>query len=57
MVGPIEEDSANMCNASFAAGVLPASQKHAIVKPGLKKPTLDSRGIMPVLRHRIVINL
>ena len=32
---------ANMCNASFADGVLPASQKHAIVKPRLKKPTLD----------------
>ena len=31
-----------MCNASFVAGVLPASQKHAIVKPGLKKPTLNS---------------
>ena len=32
---------ANMCNASFAAGVLPASQKHTIVKLRLKKPTLD----------------
>ena len=35
------KNSANMCNASFAAGVLPASQKHAIVISGLEKPTLN----------------
>jgi len=30
-----------MCNASLSAGVLPASQKHALVRPLLKKSTLD----------------
>ena len=30
-----------MCNALFAAGVLPASHKLAIVKPRLKKATWD----------------
>ena len=30
-----------ICNASFIEGVLPSSQKHAIVRPRLKKPTLD----------------
>ena len=29
-------------NASFVDGVLPPIQKHAIVRPRLKKPTLDS---------------
>ena len=32
---------ASICNASFVEGVLPPSQKHAIVRPQLKKPTLD----------------
>ena len=31
----------NLCNASLEAGVVPAFQKHAIVRPLLKKPTLD----------------
>ena len=31
----------HLCNASLSAGVLPTSQKHAIVRPILKKPTLD----------------
>ena len=30
-----------ICNASFVEGVLPPSQKHAIVTPRLRKPTLD----------------
>jgi len=30
-----------MCNASLPAGVLPTSQKHALVRPLLKKSTLD----------------
>ena len=30
-----------ICNASFNEGVLPVSQKHAIVRPRLKKSTLD----------------
>ena len=30
-----------MCNASLSAGVLPALQKHALVRPLLKKSTLD----------------
>jgi len=30
-----------MCNVSLSAGVLPVSQKHATVRPLLKKPTLD----------------
>ena len=30
-----------MCNASLSAGVLPVSQKHATVRPLLKKATLD----------------
>ena len=32
---------ASICNVSFVAGVLPLSQKHAIVRPRLKKPTLN----------------
>jgi len=31
----------DLCNVSLAAGVLPASQIHAIVRPLQKKPTLD----------------
>ena len=31
---------ASICNGSFVNGVLPPSQKHAIVRPRLKKPTL-----------------
>ena len=31
----------SICNASFVEGVLPPSQKHAIVRPWLKMPTLD----------------
>ena len=31
----------HLCNASLSAGVLPTSQKHAIMRPILKKPTLD----------------
>ena len=31
-----------MVNSSLAAGRLPASQKHAIVTPLLKKPGLDT---------------
>jgi len=30
-----------MCNASLSSGTLPESQKHAIVRPLLKKPKLD----------------
>jgi len=30
-----------LCNSSLSNGVLPASQKHAIVLPRLKKPGLD----------------
>ena len=33
---------AAICNASFTEGVLPVSQKHAIVRPRLKKSTLDT---------------
>ena len=33
---------ASICNASFVDGVLPPSQKHAIVRPRLNKLTLDS---------------
>lgn len=32
---------ATMCNATFSAGGLPTSQKHALVSARLKKPTLD----------------
>ena len=32
---------ASICNASFVEGVLPPSQKHAIIRPRFKKPTLD----------------
>ena len=32
---------ASICNASFVEGVLPPSQKHAIVRTRLKKPTLN----------------
>ncbi len=32
----------HLCNASLSAGVLPTTQKHAIVRPILKKPTLDA---------------
>ena len=31
-----------MCNASLSEGVLPQSEKHAIVTPLLKKPSLDA---------------
>ena len=34
-----------MCNASLSAGVLPVSQKHATVRPLLKKPTLDAAAL------------
>ena len=41
-LGPqLAQTIANMCKVSFAAGILPVSQKHAIVKPRLKKPTLE----------------
>ena len=33
---------AAICNASFTEGVLPVSQKHTIVRPRLKKSTLDA---------------
>ena len=45
---------ADMCNASFAGGVLLSSQKHAIVKPRLKKPTLDSDNLNS---YRLISNL
>jgi hypothetical protein len=32
---------ANMVNASFREGVFPATLKHVIVRPRLKKPTLN----------------
>ena len=32
---------ASICNTSFVQGVLPPSQKHAIVRTRLKKPTLN----------------
>ena len=31
----------SLCNSSLSSGVMPASQKHAIVLPRLKKPNLD----------------
>ena len=31
-----------MCNSSVQSGVLPKSQKHAIIRPRLKKPGLDA---------------
>jgi len=34
-----------MCNASLQSGYLPRIQKHAIVSPRLKKPSLDSNDI------------
>jgi len=34
-----------MCNASLQSGKLLASQKHATVLPGIKKPTLDEAGL------------
>jgi hypothetical protein len=34
-----------MCNSSLQSGHLPHTQKHAIVSPRLKKPTLDSDDI------------
>ena len=43
-----------MYNSSFVAGVLPASQKHAIIKPGLKKPTLDPDDL---ISYRPISNL
>ena len=38
VLAPVIRD---MCNASLQAGVLPESQKLALVRPRLKKPTLD----------------
>jgi len=31
----------SLCNSSLSNGVMPASQKHAIMLPRLKKPTMD----------------
>ena len=39
---------ANMCNASFMQGILPASHKHALVKPRLKKLNLDQKDLQLV---------
>ena len=36
---------ANMCNASLTQGILPASQKHALVKPRLRKQNLDQENL------------
>jgi hypothetical protein len=33
---------ARLCNSSLASGVVPVAHKHAIVRPRLKKPCLDS---------------
>jgi len=43
-----------MCNASIAEGHLPSSQKHAIVTPLLKKPSLDQSELK---NYRPVSNL
>ena len=37
---------ASLCNASFQSGVLPASQKRAVVLPRLKKSTLDPGSVL-----------
>ena len=36
---------ANRCNASFMQGISPASKKHALIKPRLKKPNLDQEDL------------
>jgi len=38
----LAETLANICNASFSEGILPDSLKQAIVRPRLKKPTLNT---------------
>ena len=43
-----------MCNASLSSGTLPESQKHAIVRPLLKKPKLDPDDLNS---HRPISNL
>jgi len=43
-----------MCNASLREGNLPLSQRHGIVLPLLKKPTLD---VSEKKNHRPVSNL
>ena len=37
---------AGICNTSFVKGMLPASQKHTIIPPRLKKPTLDPGNLL-----------
>jgi len=44
----------SMVNASLADGLLPSSQKHAIVSPLLKKPGLD---VADMANYRPMSNL
>jgi len=44
----------SMVNASLAAGLLPDSQKHAIMSPLLKNPGLD---VADMANYRLVSNL
>jgi hypothetical protein len=47
----------HLCNASMSAGVLPTSQKHGIVRPILKKPSLaadDLSSYRPISSHQLL---